>query len=164
MALLESSSFYLTLSFLGFVVLIYHYAYQPFINFLDAYIAKINQTLKQAEEQKEAVRSIFQEESLKLQKVDQEVANILTAAEQQCEILRHNIKAEILAETTEQEHRLKTIVERMNHDFIYQLNDQISDKIINSVKEWIDNHSTDEIQELSQKRSISLLDTLKSLQ
>ncbi len=163
MNLLESSSFYLTLSFLGFLVLIYRYAHQPFINFLDTYIAKVKQTLAQAEEKKESVSEALQQESMNLQKLDQEIANILKAAEQQCENLRHNIKAEILAETEAQEHRLKIMIEKMNHNFTCQLNDQISEKLINSLKEWAANQSSEEIHELSQKRSISLLETLNPL-
>lgn len=161
MSLFESSTFYLCLSFLGFIGLIFRYAYRPFIQFLDAYIIKVKQSLHQAEEKKEKAEQLLHQENLKLLAVEHEIAELLKAAEQQCQTLRNNIQAEILAETKAQEHRLKILMNKMNHDFVCQLNDQVSEKILQAVKEWVGNHQTDILQEKSQQQAISLLQNLK---
>ena len=161
MVLLESPNLYFYVSFLGFLVLIYRYAYRPFISLLDAYIAKIEHTLKLAEDQKQAITESLQQENTRLQQIDQEMVDILNVAKQQCESLRYNIGAEILEKTLEQEHQLKRLMKKMNQDFICQLNDQITDKIIHSLKEWVETHQESDVQESFQKQAIFLLQNLK---
>jgi F0F1-type ATP synthase membrane subunit b/b' len=162
MSLLISPTLYFILSFLGFVAVVYRYSYKPLTDFIDAYIAKTRQTIEQAEHQKNEMQQALQRANEKWKRTDQEIEAILESAQKQCETLRHNIQAEILAVTTDQEYHLQMMITKMRQDFIYQLNDQIADKLIKSLKEWMDAHQNTEIQSASCKQAVTMLEQVKS--
>jgi F-type H+-transporting ATPase subunit b len=161
MSYLASPTFYLAVSFVAFLSILYRYSWRPLIGFLDAYIAKVKSNLQQAEAQKQEAHQAFEEETKLCEQLDEHVEAILKGAQQQCDLLRHNIKAEIEAEALEQTARLKLTTEKMKQDFLYQLNDQIADQIINKVHQWAKTHLQPEIQTASQKKAIDLLQKLK---
>ena len=104
--MLASPTFYLTISFIAFLGVLYRYAWRPLIGFLDAHIAKVKDGIQQADNQKIQALQDLKQETKFYEQIDEHIQTILDQAQQQCDLLRHNIKAEIEAEALEQAARL----------------------------------------------------------
>ncbi|RZI46152.1 ATP synthase F0 subunit B [Candidatus Finniella inopinata] len=159
--MIASPYFYLTISFVAFLGVLYRYAWRPLVGMLDAHIAKVRDTLQQVDNQKIQALQDFEQEAKLYEQVDQHVQEILQEARDQCDVLRHSIKAEIEKETLEQQARLKLLTAKMREDFLCQLSDQIALQIIEKTHQWADTHLNAEVQISSQKKAIELLSKLK---
>ena len=159
--MLASPTFYLTISFIAFLGVLYRYAWRPLTGFLDAHIAKVKDSIQQADNQKIQALQDLKQETKFYEHLDEHIQTILDQAQQQCDLLRHNIKAESEAEALEQAARLKLMSEKMKQDFLYQLSDQVADQIIDKIHQWTETHLQPETQASSQKKAIELLQQLK---
>ncbi len=158
--MLTSSSFYLIISFLGFLGLLYRYAYSPFIKFLDDHRKKIKKNLDEAWHRHEALKADLESEMEQAASLDQQVMQILEKARHQSELLRQNIQAEVFSETVEQENKAQLIIDKMQHDFIYQLRDEISDRITLHLQNWIKENGQEEVHAHFREYSLQLLKAL----
>lgn len=159
--MLASPAFYLTVSFIAFLGLLYRYAWRPLIRVLEAHIADVKNTLQQADAEKKKALHALEEEQKCYERLDEHIQTILDDAHRQCDLLRHNIKIEIEAESLEQLERLKVKTEKMKQDFLYQLRDHLSDQIIEKIYQWTQTHLQPELQASSQKKAIELLQQVK---
>jgi F0F1-type ATP synthase membrane subunit b/b' len=157
----QDSSFYVVISFLGFVTLFYIYGRKWLLAFLDSQIEVINEELQEANATKEMALAQLNAETKALIMIEQEEEKILNDAQKQSETLIRNIRQEISEEVAALQRECDFQMKKMKDKFEYEVKDQITDLLSQALITWMRKQDDTEIRQAANAYAVGLLEQVK---
>lgn len=157
----QDSNFYIVISFLGFVALLYIYGRKWLLAFLDSRIKTITEELQEANATKEMALAQLNAETKVLIMIEQEEERILSDAQKQAETLIRNIRQEISEEVTALQRECELEMKKIKDKFEYEVKDQITDLLSQALITWMREQDSTKIRQAANAHAVSLLGQVK---
>jgi F0F1-type ATP synthase membrane subunit b/b' len=159
----KDSNFYIILSFVGFLILLFKFGYKQISNFLDERIKAIKTELQDSNAAKEFALVQLGEETKALIAVEEEEDRIINDARQKAEMLIHNIKQEISDEIKNRQRECDLQIEKMGSLFEIELRELVADHIIQALIVWMHEHESVRVHHQINNKAIQMLSQIKTV-
>ncbi|MBY0281144.1 MAG: hypothetical protein K2W94_03195 [Alphaproteobacteria bacterium] len=160
--MLKDPNFYIVLSFVGFLALLFKFGKRQLLNFLDDRIKIISAELQDANASKEFALVQLNEETKALIAVEEEEEKIINNARAQAEILIRNIKQEINDEIKNKQRQYNFQIKEMESFFEAELRELVIDHVNQTLVVWMRDHNSAEIHHQINSKAIQLLSQIKA--
>lgn len=160
--MLKDSNFYIVLSFIGFLILLFKYGYKQLCSFLDNKIKAISAELQDANTSKEFALAQLGEETKILISIEEEEEKIINNARTQAEILIRNIKQEINDEIKNLQRYHDFQIKKMKTAFEMELRELVADHIAQALIVWMRENNSPDIHHQINNKAIEMLSHIKA--
>ena len=160
--MLKDSNFYIVLSFIGFLGLLFKYGYRQLSNFLDDRIKVISAELQDSNTTKEFALVQLGEETKALIAIEEEEEEIINKAREQAEILIRNIKQEINDEIKSRQRQHDFQIKKMRNLFEIELRELVADHITQTLIVWMREHDSIAVHHQINSKAIQMLSQIKT--
>ncbi|MBY0462505.1 MAG: hypothetical protein K2Q34_04925 [Alphaproteobacteria bacterium] len=158
----KDSNFYIVLSFVGFLILLFKFGYRQLSNFLDDRIKVISAELQDANASKEFALAQLGEETKALITVEEEEEKIINNARTQAEILIRNIKQEINDEIKNRQRQYDFQIKKMENLFEIELRELVADHIAQALVVWMREHDSTTVHHQINRKATQMLSQIKA--
>lgn len=159
--MLKDSNFYIVLSFIGFLALLFKYSYKQLCDFLDDRIKVISAELQDANITKEFALAQLGEETKALITIEEEEEKIINNARIQAEMLIRNIKQEISDEIKSLQRHHDFQVKKMKKAFEMELQELTADHVTQALIAWMRENNSADVHHQINHKAIEMLSQIK---
>jgi F0F1-type ATP synthase membrane subunit b/b' len=160
--MLKDPNFYILLSFMAFLGLLFKYGYRRFCDFLDSRIKVISSELQNSNAAKEFALAQLSEETKALIEAQEEEEMIINKARSQAEILIRNIRQEINDEIKNLQRQHEFQIKKMERLFEVELHELIADHITQALITWMRENNTPGVHHQINSKAIQMLSKIKT--
>ena len=161
--MLKDYNFYIVLSFVGFLILLFKFGYKQVSNFLDDRIRVISAELQDSNAAKEFALVQLGEETKLLIAVEEEEDRIVNYAREQAEMLIRNIKQEINDEIKSRQRQYDFQIKKMENLFETELRELVADHVTQALIVWMREHDSVDVHHQINSKAIEMLSQIKTL-
>lgn len=160
--MLKDYNFYIVLSFVGFLILLFKFGYKQVSNFLDDRIRVISAELQDSNAAKEFALVQLGEETKLLIAVEEEEDRIVNNAREQAGMLIRNIKQEINDEIKSRQRQYDFQIKKMEILFETELRELVADHVTQALIVWMREHDSVDVHHQINSKAIERLSQIKT--